>query len=657
MVAPQCLTERRVTRPSNATARPGLPDKPAPKRTSEQKRTDEEQVRQRKEEKKTAKEDAYQRISTMQAQMVVDQSEALKDRVPMRPKPRIVRKNRPAIEENEPVILPPRNPRPESSKEPSLREVLADVTRQRLAKAKARAEASHNSSNQQTTELDSCRNSKGLTNSNSNVTVTDVDDDSDELRYAMEHYKGNAKQLLPAEVAVAHVDVDELTSLMDPGNRTPQREQVSLKRKFDSQSDLEGDEVTTEPASEGEAMETDLKPRGAGQRLTRQNAVAIIEAPPIKKIKTESVEGADNVGQSITGNAPSGEIATTPACTTARFHKGSSVPKNARTKATKGDLPPLMQNDPDGKWTKNVLPSIILWYGDQASVWNIKDSDLEHVLISIVGVVYPSFADIDEMKLEGGHIYDLAVQRLVRWRHIIGNAAGHVVLTYLNENAAVDEGLTKEALATLLLKGRAFAYADFDPTDHSKAFQSDLILSLLGMTHLQDTIGWVEVPGLDLLQKCDHGIRGVLSLCTAALERALKLAEEGRLETTVNRDSETQASQEALDANPAPTRSIRANRKQPRTLNHATGKLSTKGSAFSHQNWGGQTTSYYVSIANRSAEMLGDVVARALLYLATRPDDDAESTPIITDELDPRAQMCKPALAPHDYSETMWVTL
>ncbi|KAH0831291.1 hypothetical protein J3R83DRAFT_13928 [Lanmaoa asiatica] len=53
-------SEPHRTWPSNATARPGLPDKPVPRRTSEQKRADEEQVRQTKEAKKIGKQDTYQ---------------------------------------------------------------------------------------------------------------------------------------------------------------------------------------------------------------------------------------------------------------------------------------------------------------------------------------------------------------------------------------------------------------------------------------------------------------------------------------------------------------------------------------------------------------------------------------------------------------------
>ena len=80
------------------------------RRTSEQKHADEEQVRHMKEAKKIAKEDAYQQISSMQAQIVVEQSEAQKDCTAMCPKPRLVKRPDAGRKENETVILPPRYP-------------------------------------------------------------------------------------------------------------------------------------------------------------------------------------------------------------------------------------------------------------------------------------------------------------------------------------------------------------------------------------------------------------------------------------------------------------------------------------------------------------------------------------------------------------------
>lgn len=104
-------SERRVTRPSNANRRPGLPDKPAPRRTSEQKQADDEHIRQLKVAQKMAEQGTYERISTMQAQMVVEESEARKNRPAVRPKPRMVKKQ---LENKDSKILPPRYPRQSS---------------------------------------------------------------------------------------------------------------------------------------------------------------------------------------------------------------------------------------------------------------------------------------------------------------------------------------------------------------------------------------------------------------------------------------------------------------------------------------------------------------------------------------------------------------
>ena len=94
---------------------------------------------------------------------------------------------------------------------------------------------------------------------------------------------------------------------MDP-DRTPWREQGKLKCKLNLQNNWEEDKVDTEPVSEGEAMETDLQgPRhltcqvccpayiwhDSHSHCIPQNAVSVIEAPPIKKIKTEGMESGN----------------------------------------------------------------------------------------------------------------------------------------------------------------------------------------------------------------------------------------------------------------------------------------------------------------------------------------------------------------------------
>ncbi|KAH0834699.1 hypothetical protein J3R83DRAFT_10226 [Lanmaoa asiatica] len=304
----------------------------------------------------------------------------------------------------------------------------------------------------------------------------------------------------------------------------------------------------------------------------------------------------------------------------------------------KSNLPPPLQDDPEDKWSNIVLPSLLLWCGDQANVWTVADSDLTHVLIAIIRHVYPSFNLTHNDVKHGSVIYNLACQRLARWRNTMGNSATHIVKAFLKENSI--EGITAMQMATQLLQGQAFAYEKFDSTDQPSAFQSPPLLELLGLTHLQDTIGWVDIPGLDLPSKCDHGIRGVLTLCTAAIERAFQLAAIGKLEIAQNQGDGEE-----------PTVSSRCNQKQPQTLNKATGKSSTKGTAFLLQNWGSQTSSYYSSILNRSTDTLGNIVASALCFLATTnspPGSFRVTQPSVSQlGLDPRSQMCKPSAAHH----------
>lgn len=135
-----------------------------------------------------------------------------------------------------------------------------------------------------------------------------------------------------------------------------------------------------------------------------QNAIAVIEAPPNKKIKIEWSESGNDLRDNVS-------CETANASTSRGSRKGvDGTPgpkqKNPRVKTTKNNLPLLMQDDPENKWSKIVLPSVILWYGDQENVWNVKEPDLEHALLHIISVVYPTFSELKEMK-HGGHVYNL----------------------------------------------------------------------------------------------------------------------------------------------------------------------------------------------------------------------------------------------------------
>ena len=102
MVAPSCWRSGRESQPAklsphhtwptNVTAWPGLPDNPAPRHASKQKHADEEQVSHAQEAKKSAFKDAYHWISTVQANMVLEQEDITKVQAAVHSKPHMVQK-------------------------------------------------------------------------------------------------------------------------------------------------------------------------------------------------------------------------------------------------------------------------------------------------------------------------------------------------------------------------------------------------------------------------------------------------------------------------------------------------------------------------------------------------------------------------------------
>lgn len=135
-----------------------------------------------------------------------------------------------------------------------------------------------------------------------------------------------------------------------------------------------------------------------------QTAVSVIEAHPDKKIKIEKVGNGDN-------GLYQASVAVTHAQVVSSRKSRKAIPKPAaggsRLKSTKSDLPPQLQDDPEDKWSNIVLPSLLLWCGDQANVWTISDSDLAHVLVAIIHHVYPSFNLTQSDVNHGSPIYKL----------------------------------------------------------------------------------------------------------------------------------------------------------------------------------------------------------------------------------------------------------
>lgn len=80
-------------------------------------------------------------------------------------------------------------------------------------------------------------------------------------------------------------------------------------------------------------------------------------------------------------------------------------------KLKKNDLPQPMWEDMKEKFMKVVLPSLVLWYGDEANIWSYSEESLANALAVIIGVVYPAFEKFDKIGY-GSAIYTLVCSHI-----------------------------------------------------------------------------------------------------------------------------------------------------------------------------------------------------------------------------------------------------
>ncbi|KAI6026453.1 hypothetical protein PISMIDRAFT_18646 [Pisolithus microcarpus 441] len=312
-----------------------------------------------------------------------------------------------------------------------------------------------------------------------------------------------------------------------------------------------------------------------GPQTTTQTSLMVIEPTPSKTTKAKEVALLKSISISVSGSSVGGDITVS--------HSDTTLSTKLKGKATKLDLPPLLRNDRNYKFAKNVLPSLLLWYRDKGNVWSISEEDVIHVLKAIIQVVYPMFDRFDEIH-HGTAIYGLTIQRLTRWWHNFASTAVVLVLDFFKENS----DLNIETFCDILLEDQAFAYEDLDTSDLTKAFHSSLVLELLSTAHLQQVDGWVDVPALQLAEKHACSIKGALAMSTAALERAIKVVCEYAMS-----GEDTITNQLA-----GICRKGKAAVKTPCSLSKALGKESSATSQFLQLNWGEKTGFYLASISN-----------------------------------------------------------
>ncbi|KAI9570894.1 hypothetical protein HD554DRAFT_2037098 [Boletus coccyginus] len=288
----------------------------APRCTSKQKQADEEQVRQANNAKKLALQNTYNQISAVQADMEIKQAEAKNSKhIAMHPISSALQKE----PHNElPVIWGPCYPYFEDQNPTkwSLHKKLAELT----------------------------------LIINTGEVLTDSENGSKEICFTSEHSKWQDKK----------------------------RKQNILSH---------GEESEQEDTSKPEAItDTDLPSQTTGNggqpgrlHLTSKTAIGVIKTHrPMnwKKVKLKGMENRNKIhmlnemdytdlgeqpvaptSKSLAITRQDHGVASRKSCKAA---KGSTMV----TKATKANLPLLMLDDIDDKWTTVVFPCLILWYGD-----------------------------------------------------------------------------------------------------------------------------------------------------------------------------------------------------------------------------------------------------------------------------------------------------
>ena len=73
-------------------------------------------------------------------------------------------------------------------------------------------------------------------------------------------------------------------------------------------------------------------------------------------------------------------------------------PKSSRggSRFTNNNLPSILLSN--RKWSKKVLPTLLLWLGDQPNIWSVPERDLIHALQEIIKVIILEFTDLQDIR-------------------------------------------------------------------------------------------------------------------------------------------------------------------------------------------------------------------------------------------------------------------
>ncbi|KAI5996524.1 hypothetical protein F5J12DRAFT_785469 [Pisolithus orientalis] len=279
----------------------------------------------------------------------------------------------------------------------------------------------------------------------------------------------------------------------------------------------------------------------------------------------------------------------------------------AQVRFNNSDLPSDLHKDQ--KWKREVIPTLILWAGNQEDAFNIAKQDICGALQEIMPVVYPILKNMAGSILPSSPMVSVVSQHLCDWRHgFASTAVAQLVAFFLNPQDPSPADTEK-----VLLDHFTFLYEDLDTTVPEKAFHSVFVQQLLLSSHLTTTKGYVQVPALDTSSLAKHGVVGALGLCAAVLSRGLNLVRSGDVELKSPINVKDGIAKVA-------TRFVWT----PIKYNMTLGKDSKTVCTFSDQNWGAPMRKFTGAAKRRSIAQLQAIVELALASLAIGQELDPE---------------------------------
>ncbi|KAG1737114.1 uncharacterized protein EDB91DRAFT_1249763 [Suillus paluster] len=410
-------------------------------------------------------------------------------------------------------------------------------------------------------------------------------------------------------------DFTQPTSLVDYNSNSDSELHSSAR-----ESDLEPPPLAQKPSSRCPVL-VDFSSQPASQKrkstyldadddlMTLSSEVEIMERPDaIIQVKTKPTEPVSlhrltsATGVTATLKAPAAKQLKSSIPDTQTAAPRTSA---ASSKATKPPVEVLRRSLyrtrhlPDGystgnKWKREFVPTVLRCVGDLEEVWTITDIDLCRVLQSVWNGVYKG--KIQHTVTVDGPVISMSLQRLSDWRNALSQSALIVYALFLISQDDLTADKDRQDFSRTLLKDYAFLYGEItDDRERLYPFKSDLILQVL-VHHMTSSLN-----AIDLTLDTNSGLgKGILSLVTAAVERAVKLLAKGCMILS------------EIDT----TR--RGRGKAPQAHNKSMGKDSTIPLAFSDANYGQITRSYLAAIERQPESVLLEISELALSIAVKR---------------------------------------